>query len=164
MKNILVVGDSCTDVYTYCKTSRLAPDKPIPVLEVINKVETPGMAFNVFNNALAIGDPQSTDLITNPNYKDVIKNRYVDKSSNHMFIRVDSSTPIERIVSMSPEEEYETVIIADYDKGFLTTEDIEYICSNHPQVFLDTKKVLGSWASNAKFIKINNYEYERSKE
>ena len=72
MKNILVVGDSCTDVYTYCKTSRLAPDKPIPVLEVINKVETPGMAFNVFNNALAIGDPKSTDLITNPNYKDVI--------------------------------------------------------------------------------------------
>ena len=40
-----------------------------------------------------------------------------------------------------------TVIISDYDKGFLTAEDIEYIYTNHPQVFLDTKKILGNWAN-----------------
>ena len=30
-------------------------------------------------------------------------------------------------------------------------------------MFIDTKKILGNWAAGAKFIKINNYEYERSK-
>ena len=28
---------------------------------------------------------------------------------------------------------------------------------------MDTKKVLGSWVNKVKFIKINNHEYERSK-
>ena len=42
--------------------------------------------------------------------------------------------------------------------------DIEYICEEHPRVFLDTKKVLGPWARAATYIKINNREYERSKD
>jgi len=164
-KRILIVGDSCIDVYSYCKTSRLAPDKPVPVLEVVDVVTTPGMAYNVFNNAASVSStPDLIDLITNPNWESVIKNRYVDRMSNHMFVRVDSSIPINRIRSVTTDHEFETVVISDYDKGFLTTEDIESICQSHPQVFLDTKKVLGPWASDAKFIKINDHEYERSKE
>jgi sugar/nucleoside kinase (ribokinase family) len=31
-------------------------------------------------------------------------------------------------------------------------------------VFLDTKKVLGEWASKARFIKINDFEYKNSKD
>jgi len=160
-KKILIIGDSCVDVYTYCKSSRLAPDKPVPVLEIIDTVETPGMAYNVYCNAISLFP--SCDIITNSNWKTITKNRYVHKSSNHMFVRIDSSIPIPKIDLTEISYDYETVIISDYDKGFLSEEDIEYICSNHPQVFLDTKKILGSWASNAKFIKINNYEYERSK-
>ena len=164
-KRILVIGDSCIDVYSYCKSDRLAPDKPVQVLEVIDTVETPGMAFNVFNNALSLSNnPKGVDLLTNPNYQEIIKNRYVDKASNHMFVRVDSSTQVERLVRKEIEKEYDTVIIADYDKGFLTTDDIQYICTHHPQVFLDTKKVLGNWANASRFIKINNHEYERSKD
>ena len=71
---------------------------------------------------------------------------------------------IDRIKDNNIRDGYDTVIISDYDKGFLTTEDIEYICTNHPQVFLDTKKILGNWANAARFIKINNHEYERSKD
>ena len=164
-KNILVIGDSCIDIYSYCKSNRLAPDKPVPVLEVVETVDTPGMAFNVFRNALSLSNnPKGVDLITNPNYEHVTKNRYVDKSSNHMFMRVDSSNIIERITNRDIERDYDTIIIADYDKGFLTEEDIEYICPHHPQVFLDTKKVLDNWANAARFIKINSHEYERSKD
>ena len=42
-------------------------------------------------------------------------------------------------------------------------EDIDYIASNHDCVFLDTKKDLGKWCDNVKFIKINNIEYRRTK-
>jgi D-glycero-beta-D-manno-heptose-7-phosphate kinase len=161
MSKILVIGDSCLDVYTYCKSNRLAPDKPVPVLEVLDVVETPGMAHNAFLNVKSLC--QSSNILTNDNWQKVIKNRYVESKSNHMFVRVDSSENISAIDPSSISFDYETIIISDYDKGFLSEEIIEYICANHSQVFLDTKKVLGDWAKQAKFIKINNYEYERSK-
>lgn len=161
MKNILVIGDSCLDVYTYCKTNRLAPDKPVPVLEEIRTVSTPGMAHNVFCNVSSLTN--NCDLITNSNWQRVQKVRYVDEKSNHMFLRVDTNEEITSIDQNALSFEYDTIIVSDYDKGFLSEEQIEFICSNHSQVFLDTKKILGEWATSAKFIKINNYEYERSK-
>ena len=158
---ILIVGDSCLDVYSYCSASRLAPDKPVPVLEVLSRTETPGMAHNVFCNVGSLG--VFCDIVTNLNWQEVIKNRYVHSSSNHMFMRVDTAPTIERIDLSKLSLDYETIIVSDYDKGFLLYDDIEYICSSHPQVILDTKKVLDTWAMNAKFIKINNYEFDRSK-
>ena len=164
-KKILVIGDSCIDSYAYCRSTRLAPDKPVPVLEVLDTVNTPGMAYNVFRNVVSLTKfPKGIDLLTNERYEDVVKTRYVDAFSNHMFMRVDSVVNIDRIKDNNIRDGYDTVIISDYDKGFLTIEDIEYICTNHPQVFLDTKKILGNWANAARFIKINNYEYERSKD
>jgi len=58
--------------------------------------------------------------------------------------------------------DYEIIVISDYDKGFLKKEDIEEICSKHSNVFIDTKKILGSWAEKARFIKINDFEYKNS--
>jgi sugar/nucleoside kinase (ribokinase family) len=58
---------------------------------------------------------------------------------------------------------YDLVIISDYNKGFLLEEDIEYISNQHPVTFLDTKKILGDWCKNIKFIKINEFEYNRTK-
>jgi len=158
---ILIVGDSCLDVYSYCSASRLAPDKPVPVLEVLSRTETPGMAYNVFCNVESLG--VFCDIETNLNWKEVIKNRYVHSSSNHMFMRVDATSSIERIDVTKLSLDYETIIVSDYDKGFLLEDDIEYLCSKHPQVILDTKKVLDTWAIGAKFIKINNHEFDRSK-
>jgi len=54
-------------------------------------------------------------------------------------------------------------VISDYDKGFLSKEDIYNISSNHECVFMDTKKELGDWCINIKYIKINNFELEKSK-
>jgi sugar/nucleoside kinase (ribokinase family) len=54
------------------------------------------------------------------------------------------------------------IVISDYNKGFLLEEDIEYICTNHPNVFIDTKKILGPWVKDARYIKINDYEYRNS--
>ena len=158
---ILVIGDSCLDVYTYCKTSRLAPDRPVPVLETIKVVETPGMAYNVYKNLQGLSNDVS--IVTNDNWKAVKKTRFVDDKSNHMFVRVDTTHPLTPIDLNKLSFDYDSIVISDYDKGFLTREDIYHICDNHPQVFLDTKKDLGPWALKAKFIKINNYEYERSK-
>ena len=125
-KKILVIGDSCIDSYAYCRSTRLAPDKPVPVLEVLDTVNTPGMAYNVFRNVVSLTKfPKGIDLLTNERYEDVVKTRYVDAFSNHMFMRVDSIVNIDRIKDNNIRDGYDTVIISDYDKGFLTAEDIE---------------------------------------
>tara|TARA_A100000172_G_C2999375_1_gene95727 strand:- start:269 stop:760 length:492 start_codon:yes stop_codon:yes gene_type:complete len=60
-------------------------------------------------------------------------------------------------------QDYNGVIISDYNKGFLSTDDIEFICNHHQNVFIDTKKTLGNWCHNSKFIKINKSEFEKTK-
>jgi D-beta-D-heptose 7-phosphate kinase/D-beta-D-heptose 1-phosphate adenosyltransferase len=79
-----------------------------------------------------------------------------------MFFRVDTTQEIKRTNVRKIDLDCEVVVISDYNKGFLMEEDIEYICSNHDNVFIDTKKILGDWVTKAKFIKINDYEYNNS--
>lgn len=160
MKSILVIGESSRDVFVYCDALRLCPDVPVPVLNVIDQSENPGMAKNVQRNIKSL--IENCDIITNDNWFNVTKTRYVHEKSNHTFFRVDSSHKIPKIDLSKIDYDYEIIVISDYDKGFLSTDDIELICSNHSNVFIDTKKILGSWADKARFIKINDFEYKNS--
>ena len=163
MKKILIIGDSCKDIYTYCDVKRLSPEKPVPVLEVDHVEEMPGMAMNVYRNVCSMMPKKKVDIITNENWECITKNRFVDQKSNHMFSRVDTPRFVNALdVFKLKLEEYHHVIISDYDKGFINWDDIEWICSRHSSVFLDTKKELDTWAFDAKYIKINNFEAERS--
>lgn len=159
-KRILVIGDSCRDVHAYCSANRMCPDKPVPVLKIVDQNDNPGMAKNVYRNIKTMVD--DCDILTNPNWYNITKTRYIHKATNHMFFRLDSAEEIKRINIESVSYDYDHVVVSDYDKGFLTEEDIEIISKNHNSVFLDTKKILGPWAKNVKFIKINNHEYSRS--
>ena len=49
-KSILVIGESCLDVFYYCDCTRLAPEAPVPILDFRSKSENRGMAHNVFKN------------------------------------------------------------------------------------------------------------------
>lgn len=162
MKKILVIGESCKDVFVYCHAERLAPDLPVPVLRIIEETNNPGMAGNVLRNIQNIY-PQ-VDLYTNNEWERVTKTRYIHKSTNHTFIRIDAESLVPRIeVKKIPLKKYDLIAISDYNKGFLTEGDIQYICKHHSLVFIDTKKILGAWVKDATYIKINNFEYERSK-
>ena len=162
MKKVLVIGDSSRDIFVYCNALKLCPDFPVPALEVVNQTENPGMAANVQRNIKVLLD--SCDLVTNNNWKEVTKTRYVHAQSNHMFFRVDTSHKLDRIdLSTVNYEDYDLIVISDYDKGFLTEDDINEICWHHANVFLDTKKILGVWCQHAHYIKINDFEYQNSK-
>ena len=160
-KKILVIGESCRDIFVYCGADRIAPAMPVPVLNVKYQVENGGMAQNVYRNISSIYP--HCDILTNQNWNDVTKSRYMHDETNHAFFRVDSTQEIKKIV-LDKEKlaEYSLIVVADYDKGFLSEVDIEEICNNHDMVFLDTKKPLGDWCLNATYIKINDYEYQRS--
>ena len=111
----------------------------------MHKTLNPGMAANVSANLSSF--EVAHDLVTNKNYEEVTKTRYVDARTNTLFIGVDENdNRIERCrvrkIDFSP---YSAVIISDYCKGFLDKEDIEFITKKHPLVFLDTKKRLAEW-------------------
>lgn len=157
---VLVIGDACRDVFVYCDSNRLCPDVPVPVLNVVDQTENPGMARNVQRNIRALG--VRCDALTNANWHDITKTRYVHRKSNHAFFRVDSSEQTSRIDLKLIDWSYDAIIVSDYNKGFLHEEDIQAICERHSSVFVDTKKILGDWIKSAKFIKLNDSEYKNS--
>jgi bifunctional ADP-heptose synthase (sugar kinase/adenylyltransferase) len=161
---ILVIGDSCTDIYHYGKCTRLAPEGPVPVFMITRTETNGGMAKNVYENILSLKN--ECDLITNS--ENITKMRYVEEKKNHLFLRVDShERKVARIIGIENINFsiYDCIIISDYDHGFLTESDIEYITSkSNGVVFLDTKKKLGLWCSAVNFIKINEHEYEKTKD
>ena len=159
---VLVIGDSCKDIYLYGSADRLCPDAPVPVFVATHKRENKGMAGNVYENLVALG--ATCDFITNED--EIIKTRYVEEKSNHIIVRVDSGE--EKIQKISNIHElkldaYDAVVISDYNKGFLSEKDISHLSQNHPVTFLDTKKILGDWAKDVKYIKINEVEYATSR-
>ena len=52
---ILVIGDSCTDVFVYGTCKRLCPEAPIPVFNPSRTITNQGMAGNVVDNLRALG-------------------------------------------------------------------------------------------------------------
>ncbi len=160
---VLVIGDACEDVYIYGDCSRLAPEAPIPVFVPQDKTTNGGMAMNVFANLKSLG----TDCDILHNVEEITKTRYVDKKTNHIFLRVDTDDKkLKRIEENNLDKDflnqYDAIVISDYNKGFLTEEDIEKICYNHPLTFMDTKKNLGRWAKDCTWIKINEEEYNKT--
>ena len=165
---ILVIGDSCFDVFTYGQTLRLAPEGPAPVFNPLRKNTNGGMALNVQKNIEAIG--VAADLITQK--ESIYKERFIDERTNTLLLRVDNNDKASRIERSVLEGiknncylgvHYDAIIISDYCKGFLTEEDIDEISKYNFNIFLDTKKILGEWCKYVSFIKINHVEYDRTK-
>ena len=161
--SVLVIGESCLDVFKYGLCNRLCPEAPVPVFNTTAVVNNEGMAYNVYNNLVSLGT--EAEILTNPNYKQTTKTRFVDYRSNYMFMRLDENDGkyTKSILGGINFSRYDAIIVSDYDKGFLTERDIEYIGHAHPAVFLDTKKILGSWMHKVDFVKINQNEYNKTK-
>jgi bifunctional ADP-heptose synthase (sugar kinase/adenylyltransferase) len=159
---VLVIGDSCTDVFRYGKVTRIAPEAPVPIIVPERETSNPGMAGNVVANLKALG--AEVDFVTNKT--EIRKIRYVCSKYNHLLLRVDENDTCEPFnIGSLYLNKYDAIIISDYCKGFLSEEDIKQISQLYQSViFLDTKKILGEWAHNIDFIKINYHEYERNKE
>jgi len=162
MKKILVIGDSCSDVFRYGTCDRLSPEAPVAIMKPTRTTGNGGMAINVHENLLALG--VDADIITN----DIrpVKTRYVDEVSNQILLRVDEADTIRPITADTLNKidfgQYDAVVISDYDKGFLSESDVIYISNRHKLIFMDTKKDLSGWALGVKFIKINEKELQRN--
>jgi len=174
--NVLVIGDSCEDIFIYGDIERISPEAPIPVFKPTHTETNGGMAKNVANNVESL----DMHIYTVTNGNSIVKKRYVENRSGQMVLRVDEHDYCDRIKIKKLQGamnnkltsytltgtigKIDAIIISDYCKGFLEEDDIQFICENNDNVFVDTKKKLGEWIKDADFIKINELEYQKNHE
>ena len=155
---VLLIGDSCEDRYFYGDVKRLNPEAPVPILEYKRGVTSKGMVWNVRENLRSFG----VEVYTSTHPEEIIKTRYIDEKSNQQIMRYDEESKIKPLSFDFPKEwnnEYDALVISDYDKGFITQEKL-FELSNWFQgpVFIDTKKIC--IPGNA-FIKVNESEFKK---
>ena len=162
----LVIGETCSDRFCYGRASRLCPEAPAPVFVREDGINNLGMATNVYRNLVALDEDthrgmpykNKIDLFTNESKGH--KTRYIDIDSNQMFLRVDTDSYLHCGDLPSDIDDYDAVVVSDYNKGFLKDRDLRQISQRSKLSFLDTKKEFNiEWADGFSFVKINEKEF-----
>lgn len=156
---VLLIGDSCTDVYVYGDVKRFNPEAPTPLLDFKRMEFRAGMCLNVEANLKAFG----LDVTTLTNAEKITKTRYCDEKFNQQLLRVDEEDTIQPLdVSALNLDDYDAIVISDYNKGFVLEEHINQISQMaFCPVFVDTKKVKIVDLGKDTFFKINQSEYKK---
>ena len=159
--SVIVIGDKCTDKYVYGETTRLSPEQPVPVLDKTKIEEKPGMAANTEMNLKAFG--VNTVLLSQR--EEIIKTRFVDSNSGYQLMRLDETPKVSRIANAELKMAFmhmnpDAIVVSDYDKGYLSEDDLWIICNNiNRPVFVDTKKRRLFQKDNV-YWKINKKEHD----
>lgn len=158
---ILLIGDSCYDVYHFGEVKRISPEAPIPIFDLKYSTKKYGMASNVYENLKALG----ADVHIHTNFKE-IKNRYIDIKSKQQLLRVDEKnekggfTGI--MYNLINYDTYDAIVISDYGKGFFNRSDYDILRENFEgPIFIDTKDTYIDHYEGA-IVKINQYELEKA--
>ncbi len=161
--NVLVIGETCQDKFIYCETTRFSPEAPVPVLNPIEIIENNGMSGNVVRNLQTL---EKLNVKHIHQVEKITKTRFVEKKSNHMFIRVDEGeTNISKFQRNIDISDYDIVIVSDYHKGFLSDNDLVYIGLSSKLSILDSKRKLNSDIINSyDFVKLNEMEYKNNQD
>ena len=124
--------------------------------------EKQGMASNVKLNLEALGC--EVDFVTNK--EQITKTRIVHEKSMQQLIRIDDDPRLTPCNSFLPQSyyQYDAIVISDYNKGFISADQIKNICIEFlGPIFIDTKKKdLKLFGFNNVFVKINEQEFNSS--
>jgi D-beta-D-heptose 7-phosphate kinase/D-beta-D-heptose 1-phosphate adenosyltransferase len=137
-KKILLVGEQCIDKYSYGTNDRINPESPSPLIKVVQEEQRLGMAGGMNENLLNLGLEVKSLLSENK----IVKHRFIDLKTNHQVLRVDFDYQLESLeVSKIKKEEFDLVVVSDYDKGFITPEVINHLMGLYPdKLVVDTKR------------------------
>jgi D-beta-D-heptose 7-phosphate kinase/D-beta-D-heptose 1-phosphate adenosyltransferase len=160
-----VIGESCKDVFVYGDCNRLSPEAPVPVM--IPKVikDNLGMSGNVVKNLEALDS--NIEIVHWFQEELITKTRYVDKKSNHMFLRVDEGeNSIDEFKldewKINEIKDADAIIISDYNKGYLSDKMLETITWEAKFSIIDSKRKIDSNLITCfNFVKLNESEFSR---
>jgi D-beta-D-heptose 7-phosphate kinase/D-beta-D-heptose 1-phosphate adenosyltransferase len=190
-RRVLVLGDLMLDRYIWGDVSRISPEAPVPVVEVQKSTSCLGGAGNVSQNLKSLGAlPLPVGVVGEDEEglwikKDVGEGRgiFVDASRpttvktriiahHQQVVRVDlerkrAITPEveEKIVRLIHKENYEGIIVSDYNKGIITEglmkRVLPYAKGRRMPVFVDPKIENFRLYSPVTFISPNHIEAEK---
>jgi D-beta-D-heptose 7-phosphate kinase/D-beta-D-heptose 1-phosphate adenosyltransferase len=153
---ILLIGDTCRDVYQYGAVTRLSPEAPVPVFIQTDTLFGVGMAENVKANLEQFGC-EVTALLGRIS----VKTRLIDEKSKQHLLRMDDDVYSEPLGTVDVAQDTDAVVISDYGKGFVTYELIEHIRTVYDgPILIDTKKTDLSRFAGC-IVKINELEYSK---
>ena len=157
---VLLIGDNGVDQYQYGNVSRISPEAPVPIINYTHTETKPGMAANVEDNLKKLG----CDVTTIYGSRTSIKTRIIDSKSKQHLLRIDQDSPSRAVkIDYNNIEQYNCIIVSDYNKGSVEYETIETLRENYTgPIFVDTKKSDLARFEGC-FVKINQVEYEASK-
>lgn len=155
---VLLLGDSCLDIFIYGEVKRLNPEAPVPILDYKRTETRQGMCWNVYNNLKSFG----IDVYMMTNEEKIKKTRYIDEKTNQQILRLDEEVSVKPISCQIPNEKWDAVVISDYNKGFITTDILfKLVYEAKCPVFIDSKKQ--NLPTYNCYIKINDLEYQKLK-
>lgn len=162
---VLIIGESCKDVFVYGEVNRLSPEAPIPILIPKNTTINFGMAMNVMNNFISMSKNEFHEVECLHQNKEIVKTRFVEDKSNYPFLRIDEGEDNLDRISFTNElvskiTNSDAVIVSDYNKGFLYLDDLAKISQLSKFCILDSKKKLTyDIIMGFDFVKLNESEF-----
>ena len=160
--NVLLIGDSCNDVYHHGECKRISPEAPVPVFSESHVIVKPGMSSNVRENLSSLG----MNVVHVTNDVTIEKHRFIDSSYGQQVFRYDSGD-MEKIDECRLTEldkysagDFDCIVISDYNKGFVGKCLVEHIRNRFSGIpfFVDTKKSDLRMYDGC-YVKINDKEY-----
>jgi bifunctional ADP-heptose synthase (sugar kinase/adenylyltransferase) len=164
---VVVIGDAIQDQYIFCRSERLCPEAPVPVLLPERIEERPGGAMNVVEQLRALG-AHGKGVYGVPIS---VKRRFM--VGHQMMMRVDedvqSMTKFETMVDglskkVFGEDKIDAIVLSDYAKGTLTPELCQWVIKfandNGIPVIVDPKGADWSKYAGANWVCPNEREAE----
>lgn len=190
-RRVVVLGDLMLDRYIWGHVTRISPEAPVPVVEVVNSTSTLGGAGNVAANLRSLGAipvlvgvvgddsegewirkslPESEGVFIDPRQPTTVKTRII--AHHQQIVRVDQekkkSQPAgveEKIFDFVRGEACEGLVLSDYNKGLLTRSLLARLLPlarrRRIPVFVDPKVENFRLFSPVTFITPNHLETER---
>ena len=134
----------------------LNPEAPVPILKKTRVETQKGMAWNVRENLMSFG----IEVYILTQEERIVKRRFIDERYNQQLLRVDIEDSNKPLDYDLPEDNFDALVISDYDKGFITTEKMFQLVEwfDGP-VFIDSKKKV--LPTDHAYVKINADEYSK---
>lgn len=125
----LVIGDAICDEYIFCRSDRICPEAPVPVLVPERRERRPGGARNVVAQLKALG--VSTHELFG--YPVSLKQRYM--VGHQLVLRVDTDCQAELAAAdgiavfdeLVSQRRPDVIVLSDYAKGTLSDELCQHV-------------------------------------
>lgn len=154
---VLLIGDSCEDEYIYGKCENISLEAPIPIFTYSRTETKVGMSGNVYFNLKSF----NIDVTFLTNTEKIVRSRFINEINNTQVFRVDNEQKIKPLILPISANNFDAIIICDYDKGYLTQSKISEIIENsNVPVFVYSKKNNQSDKKNCFFI-MDELDYEK---